>query len=326
MSQLLFKSICRVVAVVLKTENRSVHSESIEINPSKIPNDEERVVLLNLVSQVMKNDVLFWLVNRIDSNVKLNKILRLVSSIFLHLECKWILKKYRVDNDNNLEWLMKQYTVNNYNKATSNDSNTSIGCSDNNYGDGCVDITSATKVKSLEWYTQKYQVDNDTTLDYILKCYQDDNVYESKYSKYKHNDCQLLLCRSVLLLLLLLLLQSVCQSVLLPLLFQSAHQMLMNNDIQIFCSTYGDAHCDSCNNLDTSDWSGRDIDVQVMRNNNSFSCYDDSIKMTSTIKWKILVRRLGSDMNDEYHIETRVITTATMITKTMEIPSMILFK
>ena len=45
--------------------------------------------------------------------------------------------------------------------------------------------------------------------------------------------------------------------------------------------------------------------VQVMKNNNSFSDYDDGIKMTSTMKWKTLVRQLGSDMNDEYHIKTR---------------------
>ena len=81
--------------------------------------------------------------------------------------------------------------------------------------------------------------------------------------------------------------------------------MVRSNDIQIFHSTYGDAHCDSCNNLDTSDQSRRDIDIQVMRNNTVFSCYDDGIEMTSTMKWKILVRGLGSDMNDEYHIETR---------------------
>ena len=30
----------------------------------------------------------------------------------------------------------------------------------------------------------------------------------------------------------------------------------------------------------------------------------DSKEMTSTMKWKILVRRLGSDMNDEYHEKT----------------------
>ena len=54
--------------------------------------------------------------------------------------------------------------------------------------------------------------------------------------------------------------------------------------ILIFCSTYDDAHCDSCNNLDTSDRSERVIDVQVMRNNNLFSEYDDDIEMTSTMK------------------------------------------
>ena len=41
-----------------------------------------------------------------------------------------------------------------------------------------------------------------------------------------------------------------------------------------------------------------------MRNNNSFSDYDDDIDKTAIMKSMILVRRLGSDMNDEYHRET----------------------
>ena len=32
--------------------------------------------------------------------------------------------------------------------------------------------------------------------------------------------------------------------------------------------------------------------------------YDDGIETTSIMKRKILVRQLGSDMNDEYHQET----------------------
>ena len=86
-------------------------------------------------------------------------ILQIVLLIFLQLKCKWILNMYQVDNDNDLKWL----------------------------------ITSATKVECLEWYMQKYRVNNDTNLDYILKRYQVDNVYKPKYSKYKHNDYQLLL-------------------------------------------------------------------------------------------------------------------------------------
>ena len=58
--------------------------------------------------------------------------------------------------------------------------------------------------------------------------------------------------------------------------------------------------------------SGKDIDVQVMRNNHSLSDYDDGIEMTSTIKWKILVRRLESDMNDEYHKETKLVVQVVM--------------
>ena len=44
------------------------------------------------------------------------------------------------------------------------------GCSDN-YEDGYVDITSANEVECLEWYMQKYQVDKDTKLDWVLKWY-----------------------------------------------------------------------------------------------------------------------------------------------------------
>ena len=40
-------------------------------------------------------------------------------------------------------------------------------------------------------------------------------------------------------------------------------------------SAYDHAYCDGCNNLDTSDQFGKDIDVQVVRNNNLCSDYDD---------------------------------------------------
>ena len=42
------------------------------------------------------------------------------------------------------------------------------GCSDN-YEDGYVNITSANEVECLEWYMQKYRVENDTKLDWVLK-------------------------------------------------------------------------------------------------------------------------------------------------------------
>mmetsp|Transcript_20100 Transcript_20100/g.22242 ORF Transcript_20100/g.22242 Transcript_20100/m.22242 type:complete len:93 (-) Transcript_20100:109-387(-) len=52
--------------------------------------------------------------------------------------------------------------------------------------------------------------------------------------------------------------------------------MVRSNDIHVFRgSTYDDAYCDGCNNLDTSDQFGKDIDAQVVRNNNLFSDYDD---------------------------------------------------
>ena len=75
---------------------------------------------------------LFQSVYRANSNVILNKILLVVFPIFLQIECEWILKKYRVDNDTSIhyspsglmrniddaeleyfEWLMKRYIVNN---------------------------------------------------------------------------------------------------------------------------------------------------------------------------------------------------------------------
>ena len=88
-----------------------VHSELIDSNPSMIPNDGERVVLLSSVSRVEKNvmvkkdvmsgrsrveknvmvrkDVmsgrLFQSIYRVDSNINL---LQIVLSIFLQLECE----------------------------------------------------------------------------------------------------------------------------------------------------------------------------------------------------------------------------------------------
>ena len=52
--------------------------------------------------------------------------------------------------------------------------------------------------------------------------------------------------------------------------------MVKNNDINVsHGSTYDDAYSDGCNNIDTSDRFGTDIDVQVVKNNNLFSDYDD---------------------------------------------------
>ena len=44
-----------------------------------------------------------------------------------------------------------------------------------------------------------------------------------------------------------------------------------NNTYFDYDSTYDDAYCDGCNNLDTYDRFGKDIDVQGVRNNNSFN-------------------------------------------------------
>ena len=63
-------------------------------------------------------------------------------------------------------------------KYVVSNSSMSNRCSDN-YEDGYVDITSANEVECLEWYMQKYRVDNDTKLEWILEWYRVDNVYES---------------------------------------------------------------------------------------------------------------------------------------------------
>ena len=39
--------------------------------------------------------------------------------------------------------------------------------------------------------------------------------------------------------------------------------------------SHGSTYCDGCNNLDNYDCFGKDIDIQVVRNNNSFSDYDN---------------------------------------------------
>ena len=52
--------------------------------------------------------------------------------------------------------------------------------------------------------------------------------------------------------------------------------MVRINDLHVsHGSTYDDAYCDSCNNPGTSDCFGKDIDFQVVKNNNLFRDYDD---------------------------------------------------
>mmetsp|Transcript_35836 Transcript_35836/g.40943 ORF Transcript_35836/g.40943 Transcript_35836/m.40943 type:complete len:110 (-) Transcript_35836:167-496(-) len=60
---------------------------------------------------------------------------------------------------------------------------------------------------------------------------------------------------------------------------------MRNNDIHFSCGSTDDVYCDGCNNLDTSDQFGKEIDIQVVRNNNSFSDYDDDF---------------GNDSNDNH--------------------------
>ena len=95
--------------VVLKMKNQLVHSESIECNPSKIPNDGERVVLLSSVSRVVKN-------NNEEKNDEVSSISRMVmnnNDNVNTVDIRW----YTVDNNNmvktKLEWILKRYPVNN---------------------------------------------------------------------------------------------------------------------------------------------------------------------------------------------------------------------
>ena len=75
------------------------------------------MLLLSSVAQtendvIVKNEVmsgrLFQSVYQVDSNM--NKILQVV---LLILGRKWILKKYQVENDDDLEWIRKKYRVDN---------------------------------------------------------------------------------------------------------------------------------------------------------------------------------------------------------------------
>ena len=112
------------------------------------------------------------------------------------------------------------------------------------------------------------------------------DTYNDDGSKCKYNGCQVLL-------------------------FQSTHQ-IRSNDIHLsHGSTYDDAYCDGCNNLDTSNL-GKYIDVQVVKNNSSFSDCDDDLVMTATIPTA--------------SPSLSMITTATIIINTTGIPSIILFK
>merc|ERR1712238_49620 len=82
---------------------------------------------------------------------------------------------------------------------------------------------------------------------------------------------------------------------------------------------------DNDNNDDDKDYlSNTDVGVQwyYFVNSNNGEIPEDELnyqtnkinntKPTSTIKWKILVRRLRSDMNDEYHKENIVVVQAVM--------------
>ena len=89
-------------------DHYSIHSELIHSNPSMIPNDGERVVLLSSVSRaekdvMVKNEVmsgrLFQSIYRVDSNINL---LQIVLLIFLQLGCEWILHPICSNIDNTI--------------------------------------------------------------------------------------------------------------------------------------------------------------------------------------------------------------------------------
>ena len=88
-------------------DHYDIYSEFINSNPSMIPNDGERVVLLSSVSRVLKNsdeakndEVKDG--HQYDNNYD-DKYVDISSAT--KLEClEWILKKYQVDNDTILLW------------------------------------------------------------------------------------------------------------------------------------------------------------------------------------------------------------------------------
>ena len=104
-------------------------------------------------------------------------------TLYIINHCSDSIDSYSYDNPRVCTYFVGSNS--NKQRLISDSSSTSSGCSDNNYEDGYVDITSATKVKCLEWYMQKYGVDNDTKLDWILKWYRVDNFYKSKYGNTK---------------------------------------------------------------------------------------------------------------------------------------------
>ena len=211
----------------------------------------------NEKNMMVKNEVvsgrLFQSVYRVDSNSNLDKILQIVLPIFLQLVCEWILKKYRVENDTKkMDWILKWYRVDNVYKSSY--------C--NNVWSAFFPVLLSLLETPFSQRDENDPVDSFPTsafvdtikLKGILNQYRVNNYGETAYDESilcKHNGCQVLL-------------------------FRSTHRMMRSNDIHFsHGSTYDDVYCDGCNNLDTSDRFGKDIDVQVVKNNNLFSDYDD---------------------------------------------------
>ena len=82
----------------------SIHPEFINSNPSMIPNDGDRVVLLSSVSRVVKNN----------NEAKDNEVSSIPASIFIDtVKLVWFLKRYTVNNNNMVD--IRWYTVDNNN-------------------------------------------------------------------------------------------------------------------------------------------------------------------------------------------------------------------
>ena len=142
-------------------DHNVMHSEFINSNPSMIPNDGERVLLLSLVSRVVKN-------SDKEKNDEVKNVHQYDNSYddeyvdttsATELEClEWILKKYRVDNDNVDDTELETVDIK-FEWYTANNNNT-------------VDT-------KLEWILKRYRVDNDniynTELEWSLKKYRVDN-------------------------------------------------------------------------------------------------------------------------------------------------------
>ena len=173
-----YDTVYLVLLLIFPMPSYMPHGESLVYHVSLF-----RLAHLKVKDEVMKyNNLprrLLRLVHQVDSNsnVNLNKIPQIVLLIFLQLRCKWILKKYQVENDiTDLEWMVKKYWVNNDIKKYQVDNNTSIHYSPSGFrdkvGNTKMELILNTTDTKLQWILKKYQVNNDHTSETIF----DDNA------------------------------------------------------------------------------------------------------------------------------------------------------